>query len=136
LTDKTADMLKADLADANIEYIDDSDKVCDFHSLRMTFITFLDSTDASLKERMTLARHSDRGNLTLGTYTDKPKVFDLRRIVEQLPDVWPDKAQAQIQKATGTDGKPVDEILLKSCFHNGQKRTKAEIVGQKNGSSG
>ncbi len=117
LTDKTAVMIKKDLAKAGIEYIDSSDKVCDFHSLRGTFITALDKTDASLKERMTLARHSDRGNLTLGTYTDRPKVFDLRRVVEQLPDVWPGKVQSQ--KATGTDGKPVDavgEILSKSCF--------------------
>jgi len=117
LTDKTARMLKKDLAEAKIEYIDSSDKVCDFHSLRGTFITALDKTDASLKERMTLARHSDRGNLTLGTYTDRPRLFDLRRVVEQLPNVWPGKVQSQ--KATGTDGKPVDafgKILSKSCF--------------------
>ncbi len=117
LTDKTADMLKADLAEAGIEYIDSAGKVCDFHSLRGTFITALDKTDASLKERMTLARHSDKGNLTLGTYTDRPRLFDLRRVIEQLPEVWPGKVQSQ--KATGTDGKPVDaigKILSKSCF--------------------
>ncbi len=123
LTDKTANMLKADLANAKIEYIDAAGKVCDFHSLRGTFITALDKTDASLKERMALARHSDRGNLTLGTYTDRPRAYNLRRVVEQLPDVWPGKVQSQ--KATGTDGKPVDavgEILSKSCFSGDQIR--------------
>ena len=116
LTPKTAKMLKADLSDAGIEHIDGNGKVCDFHSLRHTFITALDKTDASLKERMTLARHSDRSNLTLGTYTHI-QVYDLRRVIEQFPDVWPGKQQSQ--KATGTDGKPVDavgEILSKSCF--------------------
>jgi integrase len=101
LTDKTADMIRLDLAntvvkDANgkviikaILYMDSNGKVCDFHSLRGTFITALDKTGASLKERMTLARHSDRGNLTLGTYTDRPRAYNLRRVIEQLPDVGP-----------------------------------------------
>jgi integrase len=131
LTDKTADMLKADLAEAGIDYIDDSGKVCDFHSLRGTFITALDKTDASLKERMTLARHSDKGNLTLGTYTDKPKVFDLRRVVEQLPDVWP--KQSQTLKATGTDGKPIDadsNFLSKSCFPQTKYDSNMEACGK------
>ncbi|MCP4257267.1 MAG: site-specific integrase [Planctomycetes bacterium] len=133
LTDKTALMLKADLAKAKIDYVDSAGKVCDFHSLRGTFITALDKTDASLKERMTLARHSDKGNLTLGTYTDRPKVFDLRRVVEQLPDVWPKQAQAM--KATGTDGKPVDaegNFLSKSCFpqtkHNSNMETSGKLI--------
>jgi integrase len=130
LTDKTADMLKADLADAGIEYIVNN-KVCDFHSLRMTFITFLDSTDASLKERMALARHSDRGNLTLGTYTDMPKRYNLRAVVEQLPQVWP--IQVQVQRATGTDGKPVDadgNFLPISCFSPDQIKPNMTKYGQ------
>lgn len=116
LTPKTAKMLQGDLTEAKIEHIDSSGKVLDFHSLRHTFITALDKTDATLKERMTLARHSDRSNLTLGIYTHI-QVYDLRRVIEQFPDVWPGKQQSQ--KATGTDGKPVDavgKILSKSCF--------------------
>ena len=132
LADKTADMLKADLAEAKIEYIDSGGKVCDFHSLRGTFITALDKTDASLKERMTLARHSDRGNLTLGTYTDRPRAYNLRRVIEQLPDVWPGKVQSQ--KATGTDGKPVDavgKILSKSCFSGDSIRGNTKLCEKK-----
>jgi len=65
----TADMLKADLAAADIEYIDGAGRKADFHCLRHTLATALDQTGASLKERMTIMRHSDRSNLTLGTYT-------------------------------------------------------------------
>jgi hypothetical protein len=38
LTDKTADMLKADLKDAGIAYKDSSGRVFDFHALGHTFI--------------------------------------------------------------------------------------------------
>ncbi len=99
-------MIKADLEAAEIPYIDDDGLKGCFHSLRVTFITNLDGTDASLAERMTLARHSMRGNLTLGTYT-KIRAYNLARVVEQLPDLsWPgESSEAQELRATGTDGK-------------------------------
>ena len=46
----------------------DGKLVVDFHALRSTFITMLDTLDIGLKARMTLARHSDP-RLTLGRYT-------------------------------------------------------------------
>ena len=99
-------MIKSDLAAAGIPYVDDDGLKGCFHSLRVTFITNLDGTDASLAERMTLARHSMRGNLTLGVYT-KIQAYNLKRVVEQLPNLpWPGEAsEAQELKATGTDGK-------------------------------
>ncbi len=124
---RTAEMVKADLRDARaawiretkdraerrqrrqsdfLKYIDSDGLLACFHSLRNTFCTNLDKTDASVAERMTLARHSMRGNLTLGTYTTV-RLFSLRRIVEQLPDLpFPGAAtEAEAMRATGTDGK-------------------------------
>jgi integrase len=143
LTNKTAEMIKKDLVTTEVRdnsgkitkeaipYIDESGKVIDFHSLRGTFITALDKTDASLKERMALARHSDRGNLTLGTYTDRPKAYNLRRVIEQLPDVWP--KEVQILKATGTDGKHIDtndNFLSNSCFTQTKYDSNMETSGK------
>ena len=89
-----------------LKYIDDNGQKGCFHSLRNTFCTNLDRTDASLAERMTLARHSKRGSLTLDRYTDV-RLYNLRRIVEKLPDLpFPGyESEAQVMRATGTDGK-------------------------------
>ena len=99
-------MLKTDLESVGISYIDDDGLKGCFHSLRLTFCTNLDKTDASIAERMTLARHSMRSNLTLGVYT-QVRAYNLKRVIEQLPDLsWPGKqSQAQELKATGTDGR-------------------------------
>ncbi len=53
-------MRKEDLASADIPHIDDSGRKADFHCLRHTLATALDQTGASLKEIMTIMRHSDR----------------------------------------------------------------------------
>ncbi len=99
-------MIKADLEAADIPYVDDDGLKGCFHSLRKTFITNLDKTDASLAERMTLARHSMKGNLTLDTYT-QVRAYNLKRVVEQLPDLpWPgESSQSEELRATGTDGR-------------------------------
>jgi hypothetical protein len=47
------------------------------------------------------------------------RCVSLREIVEQLSN-YDFSRQAMLQKATGTDGKPIDEILFKSCFTKGQ----------------
>ncbi len=97
-----ADMLRLDLDAAEIPCVDESGLIIDFHALRNTFITALDRTDATLAERMTLARHSRAGNLTLGTYTHV-QAYNLRRVVEQLPDYsWPGTECVEAL-ATGTD---------------------------------
>ena len=86
---RTASMLKADLEEAGIEYIDGSGRKADFHSLRHTLATALDRTNATLKERMAITRHSDTGNLTMGVYTHIEK-HNLRDVIEQLPAyIWP-----------------------------------------------
>ncbi len=88
-----------------LNYIDDEGLKGCFHSFRKTFITNLDKTDATLSERMTLARHSMKGSLTLDRYT-QVRGYNLRRVVEQLPDLpWPgESSESQAMRATGTDG--------------------------------
>jgi integrase len=63
---RTVAMLKADLAEARIPYEAETGRA-DFHCSRHTLAPALDKTGASLKERMTIMRHSDKSNLTLGT---------------------------------------------------------------------
>jgi len=100
---RTAQMLHADCREAGIEIDNGRGKIV-FYSLRHTLATNLDKTGASLKERMAIMRHSDRHSLTLGTYTDTPKPYDLRRVVENLPDFsWPG-SEAAAAVATGTYG--------------------------------
>ncbi len=101
---RTAEMLKADLTEAGIPYEDMAGRKADFHCLRHTLATALDKTGASLKERMDIMRHSDKSNLTLGTYTHV-RIYDLRRAIENLPDyLWPG-TQKNKAVATGTDDK-------------------------------
>ena len=103
---RTAKMLHADCQAANIPVVDDTGRKIVFHSLRHTLATELDRTGASLKEQMTIMRHSDKSNLTLGTYTHV-RVYDIRRAIENLPDYpWPG-TQATEVVATGTDGRAV-----------------------------
>ena len=57
-------------------------------------------------------RHSDKSNLTLGTYSHV-RVYDIRRAIENLPDyLWPG-TQRDKAVATGTDGRafPTDQPL-------------------------
>jgi integrase len=58
LTDKTADMLKADLADAGISYVDDTGRYADFHSLRHTTGTLLAASGVHPKIAQSVMRHS------------------------------------------------------------------------------
>ncbi len=122
---RTAEMLRADLAETEerdkdgkvekegISYIDNTGRRADFHCLRHTLATELDRSGASLKERMRIMRHSDRSNLTLGTY-GHIQVYDIRRAIENLPEYpWPGTQEEVGAVATGTDGQEIstDEIL-------------------------
>jgi integrase len=143
---RSADMVREDLEETEqrgyndqvlqeaIPFKDDKGREFVFHALRHTFITALDGTDASLGERTILSRHSPQGNLTLGTYTH-PEPDRLREVIEQLPD-YDFPSQAMQQRLTGTDGKPVDESLLKTYFTNGQQSDSCTNMNEKNLDSG
>jgi len=120
LTDKTADMLKEDLAEAGIPYKDDEGDVFDFHALRVECASLLIDSGVDPKQAQEHMRHSSIG-LTMDIYA---KVVGGRRkaqAVASLPDLsLPQRQQAA---ATGTDG---SEILSESCFWDGQQRTVAD----------
>jgi integrase len=65
--DRTADMLRADLAAAGIPY-ETSEGVADFHSARHTFITEVVRSGVSVRVAQELARHSSP-LLTIGRYS-------------------------------------------------------------------
>jgi len=103
---RTAKMLHADCQAAKIPVVDDAGRKIVFHSTRHTLATELDRTGASLKERMTILRHSDRGNLSLGTYCHI-QTYDIRRAIANLPDYpWPGTEAAEAV-ATGTDSRTI-----------------------------
>ncbi len=93
----TARMIRPDLSAAGIPYRDDAGRVADFHSLRVTFITTLVRSGASVKECQTLARHSNPA-LTLNTYTDL-RLNDVRGVVDRLPRLGYDDEQQRRTQA-------------------------------------
>ena len=84
--DRSADMLKLDLAAADVPVEVDGPEgpeVRDFHALRNGFISDVLRTGADLKQAMTLARHSDP-KLTAGRYA-RTRLYDLGAVVNKLP---------------------------------------------------
>ncbi len=125
---RTSKMMRADLVSAREKWIDeakddeelrkereDSDFLCyqdenglfaDFHSNRHTFITNLERAGVSPRTAQSLARHSDI-RLTMGVYTHIG-LCDQTTAIESLPapPTFERKPkEAQVLKATGTDGK-------------------------------
>lgn len=100
LTDKTADMLQADLADANIPYVLNG-LYFDFHSLRHQTGTLLAASGVHPKVAQKILRHSDI-NLTMSRYTHILTGQEAKA-VSDLPDL--SKPSKNKQVATGTDGK-------------------------------
>lgn len=98
ITDKTADMLKADLAEAEICYINDNSKVLDFHALRHTFITNL--RNVSSRVAQSLARH--RSSAMTDRYTHI-NLHDERQALDTLPDLTQPSKEKQQNVKTGTD---------------------------------
>jgi len=79
---RTAAYVKHDLAAAGIPYLEDG-RVSDFHSMRVTFISEVVKSGASVKEAQLLARHADP-SLTISVYT-KTSLHDLGRALEAMP---------------------------------------------------
>jgi hypothetical protein len=130
LTDKTADMLKEDLAEAGIPYRDDEGDVFDFHALRVECASLLIDSGVDPKQAQEHMRHSSIG-FTMDIYA---KVVGGRRkaqAIASLPDLsLPQRQQAA---ATGTDG---SEILSDSCFSDGRQCTNTDDSGGNNPHSG
>jgi len=133
LTDKTANMLKEDLAAADIPYEDEAGRVFDFHSLRGQCSTLLVASGAHPKVTQEIMRHKDI-NLTMNTYTHTLQGGEARAL-EQLPDfsLSAIESEQQVLK-TGTDDSKVtlEKSLSKACFSNGQMRTHTDKGEQRN----
>ena len=116
LTRQTSNMIKADLADADIDYVDESGLYADFHSLRHTTGSLLAASGVHPKVAQSIMRHSDI-NLTMSRYTHTLRGQEARAI-ETLPDLSKPSSREQ-QKATGTDGsayKPAYKKLAKQPY--------------------
>jgi integrase len=97
---RSAEMLRSDLLDADIEPEDPIGRVVDFHGQRTTFITALARAGVPPATAQKLARHSDI-NLTLGTYT-RLHIDELAGAVDKLSKLRPSSNQgsAEDQKAS------------------------------------
>ncbi len=93
-----ADMLRADLAAAQIEIDPERGQVC-FHSLRHSFGTMLAASGVHPKTAQTLMRHSDI-NLTMSRYSHVLRGQEATA-VESLPDLNCEAHKSK--KATGTN---------------------------------
>lgn len=97
LTDRTADMVKADLAAADVDYIDDAGRVFDFHSLRHQTGSMLARYGVHPRDAQAHMRHSDI-NLTMRYYTHLRKGAE-SETAAKLPDLSVGKARKRDEKA-------------------------------------
>ena len=103
LPDRGAAMLRRDLDAAGIPYRDEAGQVFDFHSLRCQCATLADQAGVSPRVVQRMMRHSTL-ELT-GRYT-RPRVADLERAADALPNLAPRTSTAEPMAATGTDPVP------------------------------
>jgi site-specific recombinase XerD len=80
----SAKMIRIDLEAAGIPYVDEQNRVFDFHALRHQFISDLARSGAHPKEAQVLARHSTI-TLTMDCYTHLG-IVDLHSALSRLPD--------------------------------------------------
>ncbi len=102
LTKRTLDVLKADLADAGIPYVDEAGRYADFHSLRHTTGSLLAASGVHPKVAQSFMKHSDI-NLTMSRYSHVLRGQESEAIAG-LPDLSLPSKQNQQAKATGPDG--------------------------------
>jgi len=125
LTNKTADMLKADLADAGIPYVDSAARYADFHYLRHTTGSLLAASGVHPKVAQSIMRHSDI-NLTMSLYTHTLRGQE-SEAVKRLPDL--SLPSRENLRASGTDKKAVEtdssayKKLTKNSYFNGLSRS-------------
>ncbi len=148
LTDRTADMLKADLAKAKIDFEDDQGRVVDFHSLRHTTGSLLANAGVHPKVAQEIMRHSDI-NLTMSTYTHVLRGKE-SEAVAALPDLSLPTLEDQQNVATGTLDVTASDFVqnlhseddsTRNSANSGEQKANTErgsksgIIAQKRGSS-
>ncbi|MBN1817332.1 MAG: site-specific integrase [Sedimentisphaerales bacterium] len=110
---RPGDMLKADLAEAGIPYIDESGKYFDFHALRHTTASLLADAKVHPKTAQSIMRHSDV-NLTMSRYSHVFRGQEAEA-VESLPCLAT-IAAAQNAQTMGTDDRPVKSSAICSAI--------------------
>jgi integrase len=113
---RAAEMLRLDLVDAKIDYVDAQGKFADFHGQRMTFITALARAGVSPATAQKLARHSDI-NLTMGIYT-RLQIHELAGAVDKLSELSRSPEQTKVAPQNGgksgdiTENDPILERIV------------------------
>ena len=143
--ERAAEMVREDLKNTAIRdasgnivipaiapYDENGKKRC-FHSFRRTMDTEIKNIcHDDLITKIILGHKIPKTDMTARYYDIKEE--QIREIVEQLPDwEWPEKREAMA--ATGTDGRPIDEILSKSYrqdAHEGKPKELDGISGGRN----
>jgi integrase len=118
LTSHTAKMLRDDLTDAKIAYIDAAGLFADFHSLRHSFVSMLAAGNVSPAMAQRLARHSDI-NLTMSRYTHTVFSDEATALsaLPQFPSVTNPTTTDRVElRATGTDGPTTPANVLPVCL--------------------
>ena len=127
-SDRTAQMLREDLAFAGIPAKDAAGRKVDFHALRHTFGTSLAEAGVHPKKAMDLMRHSDI-NLTMSYYTHTA-VESRAEAVAMLPD-YPVVPVEQVKEATtGGTVEPDNAQCANDKFINksSDKKSKEETL--------
>lgn len=125
--DRTAKMIKADLADADIDYVDDAGRYADFHSLRHTTGSLLAASGVHPKVAQSIMRHGDI-NLTMSLYTHIFRGQE-SEAVAKLPDLSLPSKEKQRAVATGTDDEK--DLAENLALLDGKSRTSMDFDGQK-----
>jgi hypothetical protein len=127
-------MLRSDLKAAGVPY-KTSEGVADFHSSRVTYISNIVSSGASVKTCQTLARHADPA-LTIGIYA-KASLHDISGAVEALPDLTASEPVVAVARATGTDDCVVSQESATGDATSGSLETRKVLsinsLGEKKG---
>ncbi len=100
-------MLRSDLKNAGIPYVDENGRYSDFHSLRYTTASLLAASGVTPKVAQTIMRHSDI-NLTMQIYTHTYPEAPIKAIAS-LPDLSLSPKAEKIFK-TGTNDEVVDVV--------------------------
>jgi integrase len=97
--DRSAEMLRVDLAAAGIAYQDDAGRIFDFHALRHQFISSLAANGVHPKVAQQLARHSTI-TLTMDRYTHL-SLGDVAGVLNNLPAIAPPKPVGATEPDSG-----------------------------------
>jgi integrase len=125
LTSTTAKMLRADLADAGIPYVDEAGRFADFHCLRHTTGSLLAASGCHPKVAQSIMRHGDI-NLTMSLYTHTLRGQE-SEAVRSLPDL--SLPSRESLRASGTDDRAVEtdsgayKKLAKNSYSDGLQKS-------------